>query len=223
MDPLSKLIDPTKLTGNLVNNFQAALNDVSKSAVSQLTSEAKNLTGTLTSGVSALSGGLTSGITDALNGVSKLAGAVTNPAALLNKIAGNSTGVFSQVQSLLDSVGNMSGQIKTPVLATGTIDTSAITAKMGKLLGNAKISPPVFEESAAPSAANAYQEAQSEALGKISEIEAEMELLSIKKSSVNTDDPQSEQKISEFNKQLDSLNGKLTAAQRAYERTIVGA
>jgi uncharacterized small protein (DUF1192 family) len=222
MNSLEKLIDPTKLTGNLVGNFQAAVNDLSKSVNSELTTQATSLTGEisqkLTSGLSSLTGGLT----DKISSASKLVGAVTNPAGLLGKLAGNATGAFSQVQSLLDSVGNMSGQIKAPVLASNTIDTSAITAKIGKLLGDSRIPPPVFEEFASDIKSNSYQEAQSEALSKVGEIESKIELLKIKLSGILSNDAQSMLKIKDFNKQIAALNSELVTSQQAYERVITG-
>lgn len=223
MDPLSKLADPTKLTGNLVNNFQSALNELSKTAGSELTSQAKNLPGALSGGISALTGGLTGTVSSLQGAASKLAGAVTNPAALLGKLAGNAGGAFAQVQSLLDSVGNMGGQIKAPIFASGTIDTSAITAKIGKLLGDARIPLPSYEEYVSETTANSYQEAQSEAIGKISEIESKMEIINVKLANISSSDPNSATKITSLNNELASLDSQLETAQQAYERTITGS
>ena len=226
MNPLSKIIDPSKLTGDLVNNFQSALTEMSNSTAVNLLSKSKTISDNLSTGISTLTGGI-SGAASALNKLeaegSKLLSAVTDPSGMLDKLAKNATGAFSQVQSLLDSVGNMSGQIKAPVFASGTIDTSAITAKMGKLLGDARISVPKFEEFPAEIPANAFQEAQASAIGKLTEVESKIELLKIKLSGVNTKESNFGDKIAQLNRELSALSEQLGTAQRAYERTITGS
>jgi hypothetical protein len=200
MTPLNKLLDPAKLTGNLVGNLQSALGDM-----------AKNASGALSS------------ISNPATALGKLTGLGANPADMLGKLATNATAEFSKVQTLLDSVGNMPGQIKAPVMATGTINSAAITAKLGKLLGDNRLPIPAAVESGIKAASSAFQEAQQSALGKVKSIEADIKVLKLKISGIDFKSPGATTQLKNLNEELNKLNTSLLSAQDSYERTITSA
>lgn len=194
MNPLNKLNDLKNLSGNIIGNFQNQL------------------------------GGLERTINNEI--VGKLPGELTKLSGSLDSAIGGLSGVASstlaKVQSLLGSVGSMGGQIKTPVMASGTIDTSAVTAGIAKLLGDSRIPAPNFTEMAYQAKASQYMEAQSSALEKIKEIETDIEILNLKIASLKIDSSDYQDKLNQYQTEMYALNKQLISAQQNYERILTG-
>lgn len=197
MGLLSKLTDLSGLTGNIIGNFQNAIGDVSSAINSELTNK--------------ISGD-----------ISKITGAITDASTLADKLSGTAAGTFAKVQSLLGSVGGMSGQIKSPIMATNTIDTSAMTADIAKMLEDSKIPVPSYQDYVNETSANQYLESQTKALTKIKDIETNIELITSKIGMLSSVDADYQSKFIQLNTDLSNLNKQLAAAQQAYERIIMG-
>jgi hypothetical protein len=194
MNKLSKLNDLKKLSGNIVGNFQNQLGGLERSINSEIA-------GKLTGEITKLSGSLNSAI---------------------GGLSGVASSTLAKVQSLLSSVGSMGGQIKAPVMASGTIDTSAITAGIAKLLGDSRIPAPNFTETAYQTRSNQYIEAQSSALEKVKDVDTDIEILNLKIASLKIDSADYQEKLNQYQTEMYALNKQLVSAQQNYERILTG-
>lgn len=132
-------------------------------AVSTVATSLKGLAGGALSSVGSIIGNITGAASGSSIGssigsvVGQITSSLSNPGALVGNLLGNTgkaitgllggaggavTGLLSSLKTGLSSLGPASNGVKTAVTAVGTFDKTAIAAKSGQLLGDAKIPNP---------------------------------------------------------------------------------
>ncbi len=166
-------------------------------------------------GIEELMGGSTTNIKD------KVTGQVTGN---LDSLKSGVDGMMAQLQATMTAIPGGAGAVKAAEAAVGTFDKSAIIAKTGQLLGDAKIPLPFFSDSKPPLAEPEKMSAeQSEALTAV--IDAQNKLnavklnLSIAKSTSSLL-PGGQAKIEEATATLQEAEEALASAQTAYSSLI---
>jgi hypothetical protein len=168
--------------------------------------------------------------------VGKTTGAITASLAESQKyISGGATdmlakasaaGAMASIESGLAAVGDTG--TKAVKVATNTFDTSAITAKVGQLLGDPKIPTPTFDEEPrevedADEAANQ----QAVALAAVEDAKTQLEIAENKVGQYFKDyengkltEDQLNEKISNSKSDLDAAHAALESAERSYQESL---
>lgn len=145
----------SNLVGNIVNNAQNAVSTVA------------NGIGSAVSGIAGAAGGAVAGATAAL---SNIVGGAKSVAS----------GLMSKAQSAMSSLGNNSGQVKAPILASQTFTAAASQkTKVSQLIDDTKIPQPDFPDKPVepPNDIAQAQAAAQTKLDKINELKAEQNKL----------------------------------------------
>jgi peptidoglycan hydrolase CwlO-like protein len=136
---------------------------------------------------------------------------------------------MGQLETSMGAIGDVEGKIKTAIAAKGTVDTAALTAKVGKLLGDPKIPTPTFSDPPEDDTADADEAAstQQDALSKVTDAQDKVDVLNIKVGQVYQDlsdekitEDEFNAKIAELNPQLDEAHTALESAEQSYHSLL---
>jgi hypothetical protein len=162
----------------------------------------------------------------------KLKGAMEGGMSKLNGAAdlakSGASGIMAQLQTQLDAIGGAGAEVKSAVAATGTFDTTALKAKMGKLLGDAKIPMPSFNDSVKPSSdVVAVTEAQTAALEAVKDAQYKVNAAKLNASLTKTTASfmpaaQKEKMLADVQEKVQAALDKLDEAEKAYQATLNG-
>lgn len=154
-------------TSNPLATITSTIGGGISSVVSSAAGAVNGLVGTITSQVTNTMKNLSGGLSNLPSALNAPTTAITAVKGDLAKVGGALNG---QLMSKLGSLGSLSSEIKTPTIATGTFNNTALIAKAGTLVGDASIPAPVFTVGPKePEEPNAQQLSVEEAGRKVQE------------------------------------------------------
>lgn len=128
-------------TSNPISSIVGAVGGTVSSLISGAAGKVNGLVGSVTGAVTSTFKSLGGNVTNVASAVNAPTAAITAVKGDLSKASGALNG---QLMSKLGSLGSMASEIKTPTVATGTFNNTALVAKAGTLVGDASIPAPVF-------------------------------------------------------------------------------
>jgi hypothetical protein len=154
-------------TSNPISSIVGAVGGTVSSLISGAAGKVNGLVGSVTGAVTSTFKSLGGNVTNVASAVNAPTAAITAVKGDLSKASGALNG---QLMSKLGSLGSMASEIKTPTVATGTFNNTALVAKAGTLVGDASIPAPVFTVAPKePEEPNAQQLTLEEAGRKVQE------------------------------------------------------
>lgn len=159
----SSMID----TSNPLTSAAKAVGGSASTLINNATNSTQGLVG-------ALSGTVTSSLKNLGANIPNVGSALNAPASAVAALQGDlgkvSGAINGQLMSKLGGLGSLSSELKTPTIATGTFNDTALVAKAGSLVGDASIPAPVFTVGPKlPEEPNSQQSSVEEAGRKVQE------------------------------------------------------
>lgn len=207
--------------GSAVNSVSSAVSGALGSANNSLGS-LSSVTGAMSSAVGAASSAVGGLVANAQSAVTGALGKIPGIGALTGKLDAGVAGVMGQLNASMSSIGASVGGLKTAVAAVGTFDKSAIVAKTGQLLGNAKIPSPSTIGSDTPSSSNpdTQSDAVTSAIDAVKEAQSRVNSAKLNLTLTKASPFSDATKIKEIEAMLATEEASLKTAQAAYTALV---